>query len=120
MYPPTPTIQPTETMTPVLVTATSTPDLNVPPPLAPTIETWDFFCSNAKKVMGIRILWTDAATDESGYRILRNGELVAELPAGANTFTDAIPLITGEKTRYQIEVFNSGGSSFSLEISFSC
>jgi hypothetical protein len=116
----TPTIQPTETATPILVTATYTPDLNVPPPLAPSIETWDFFCSSAKKSMGIKILWTDAAANESGYRILRNGEVVAELPAGSITFAESIPLVKDIKTKYQIEVFNSGGSSFSLEISFDC
>ena len=120
LIPNTPTVLPTETMTPVLATATFTPDLGVTPPLAPTIDTWDFFCSSAKNTMGIKILWTDAATNESGYRIIRNGEVVAELPAGANAFDESIPLIKGIKTKYQIEVFNSGGSSFSLEISFSC
>lgn len=118
--PPTATILPTETMTPVLVTATVTPDLNVPPPLAPSIDKWDFVCSNSKKTMGINLLWSDVAANEIGYRIIRNGEVVAELPAGANAFTDSIPLVKGEKMIYQIEVFNSGGSSFSLEYSFTC
>lgn len=120
LIPFTPTIPPTETVTPVLVTATFTPDLDVPPPLAPSIETWDFFCSSAKKSMGIKILWSNAATNESGYRILRDGEVIAELPAGTNSFEESIPLIKGVKTKYQIEIFNSGGSSFSLEISFTC
>ncbi len=117
---PTVTIFPTETMTPMLTTATFTPDLDVPPPLAPSVDKWDFFCSTSKKSMGINLLWTDTAANELGYRIIRNGEVVAELPAEANAFNDSIPLVTGEKMIYQIEVFNSGGSSFSLEFSFTC
>jgi len=118
--PSTATNLPTETTTPVLVTATFTPDLDVPPPQAPSIDKWDFFCSTNKKTMGINIIWTDAASNELGYRIIRNGEVVAELPAGANAFNDSIPLVKGEKMIYQIEIFNSGGSSFSLEFSFTC
>jgi hypothetical protein len=120
LVPLTPTNPPTETQTPVQVMMTSTPDPNVTLPLAPSIGTWDFFCSTAKKTMGIKILWTDAAFNESGYRILRNGEVVAELPAGSTSFTESIPLVKETKMIYQIEVFNTGGSTFSLEISFGC
>ena len=120
LVPSTPTIPPTETQTPVQVMMTSTPDPNVKLPLTPSIDTWDFFCSTAQKTMGIKIIWTDTAFNESGYRILRNGEVVAELPAGSTTFSESIPLVKETKMIYQIEVFNAGGSTFSLAISFGC
>ena len=66
------------------------------------------------------VSWVDTANDESGYRIIRNGEMIAELPADTTSFEDSITLAKGTKMIYQIEVFNAGGSNFSLEISFTC
>jgi len=120
MNPPTPTVLPTKTISPSLVTATFTPDKKVPPPPAPSIDTWDFFCSSTRKSMGIMVSWVDTANNESGYRIIRNGEMIVELPADTTSFEDSIPLAKGTKMIYQIEVFNTGGSNFSLEISFTC
>jgi hypothetical protein len=115
-----PTRLPTKTLPRTRVSPTLTQTPALPPPEEPYIDTWNFFCSAPKKEMGGTIQWIDSADNESGYRVLRDGEVAAELAADTKSYKDSIPLLAGVKVRYQIEAFNSGGSSFSKEISFSC
>jgi hypothetical protein len=116
----TPTSLPTATLTTTPVLAVLTDTTPSEPPQAPFIETWNFFCNGAKKEMGITMQWVDVATNEDGYRILRNGEVVANLPADTISFNETILLLAGNRMRYQIEAFNSGGTAPSLEVSFTC
>lgn len=95
------------------------PTATIPPPKAPSIK-WDYFCSYATNQIDVKLTWTDVANNETGYRVIRNGQRVAELPANSNSFSEAIPLVIGEKTIYQIEVFNVTGSTISNPISFTC
>jgi hypothetical protein len=116
----TSTSVPIETVVPTRTVIVPTKSAEVAPPPAPAIKTWNFSCSSAKKEVRITIQWIDAADNEDGYRILRNAEAVASLPANAISFNETIPMPTGGKTKYLIEVFNAGGTSLSREMSFTC
>jgi hypothetical protein len=91
----------------------------VPPPKAPSVV-WDYFCNYANNQTNVTLKWTDIAADETGYRVFRNGGLVAELPANATTFSETIALVAGTATSYQIEVYSPTGSTRSRPISFTC
>lgn len=98
---------------------TPPPTATIPPPQAPVIE-WEFFCSYATNDINISLSWKDVAVNESGYRVIRNGQTVVELPANSAAFTETIPLVAGETTVYQIEVYNITGPKRSSPISFTC
>jgi len=85
--------------------ATATPA----PPQAPSLKNWEYFCSGGQ--MTITIQWTDRATNESGYRILRNGESVADLAANSNAYTETIPMLAGESAEYYLQVYGPGGTA---------
>ncbi len=85
--------------------ATATP---APPP-APSLSKWEFSCSLGQ--MTITIDWMDRATDETGYRILRDGNSIAELPPNSTTYTETIPLLAGESAEYYVQVYSPGGSA---------
>jgi hypothetical protein len=70
--------------------------------------------------MEVTIIWADRADNETGYRIIRNGELAANLPTDSTTFTDTVDLTAGQSVAYRIEVFNSSGSQSSSTINITC
>ena len=98
---------------------TPPPTATIPPPKAPSVK-WDYFCSYATNQIDVKLNWSDIANNETGYRVIRNGQQVAELPANSTAFNESIALVAGEKTTYQIEVFNVTGSTISNPISFTC
>jgi len=103
----------------VVSSVTPPPTATIPPPQAPVAK-WEYFCSYATDKIDVSLKWTDVATNETGYRIIRNGQVVAELPAGSTSYVETITLVAGEKTIYEIEAFNSTGAKRSSPISFEC
>jgi len=98
---------------------TPPPTATIPPPQAPVAE-WEYFCSYATDKIDVSLKWKDVANNETGYRIIRNGQVVAELPADTTSYTETIDLKVGEKTIYEVEVFNITGPKRSSPISFNC
>jgi len=98
---------------------TPPPTATIPPPQAPVVE-WEYFCSYADNQIEVSLTWKDAANNETGYRVVRNGQAVSELPADSTTFSEIIPLVAGETTIYQIEVYNITGPQRSAPIQFTC
>jgi len=104
------------------------PTLNPPatstasPPQAPSISNWDYVCgySGSGSNVTVTIEWSDRADGESGYRIYRNGESVADLPPNSNAYTEVVDVASGETLSYLIEVVSSAGTARSSPFSFSC
>jgi hypothetical protein len=88
------------------------------PPQVPAIEKYEFFCSQGK--VEITIIWVDRANNEMGYRVIRNGELAADLPADSITYTDIFDISPGQSVSYRIEVFSASGSASSSTINVTC
>jgi len=104
----------------VVSSVTPPPTSTKAPPAAPSIQKWDFFCSTASGEMEMTILWTDRASDETGYRVIRNEQAVAELPPNSEKYTETILLGAGESVTYYIEVYNAAGSVRSSPIKLTC
>lgn len=102
----------------VVSSVTPPPTTTKAPPAAPSIQKWDFFCSAGQ--MTITILWTDRASNESGYRVIRDDAAVADLPADTAKYTETIMLDAGESVTYFIEVVSPFGSERSTPIRLSC
>jgi hypothetical protein len=104
----------------VVPSVTPPPTATNPPPRAPAIERYEFLCSSVTGKMEITIIWVDRSNNETGYRIIRNGELAADLPADSTTYTDSVDLTAGQSASYRIEVFNASGSESSSTINVTC
>jgi hypothetical protein len=101
------------------VTAPPTPQGNIPE--APTFPKngWTYFCYGAG-LADITLTWNDKANNETGYRILRNGEVVVELPANSTNFAETINLASGQSVGYQVQAYNPSGASSSIVATMTC
>jgi len=80
---------------------------------------WTFFCYGPGQA-DITLSWNDNANNESGYRIMRDGEKVAELPANSTYFAETIDLLSGKTVGYQIQAYNESGETNSPTASITC
>jgi hypothetical protein len=94
----------------VVSSVTPPPTKSPAPPDAPSLQKWDFFCNSVTGEMNVTIVWKDNATDEIGYRVIRDSGVASELPANSSTYTETILLSSGESVTYIIEVYNAAGS----------
>jgi hypothetical protein len=87
------------------------PVTDAPPiPATPTgLEIGRRLCATSNKAYVIRIEWIDAANNETGYRVYRDGALLATLPAGETSYTENPPF--GGPYTYAVEAFNKDAVS---------
>jgi len=101
------------------VTAPPTPAGDAPEAASFQKTGWTFFCYGTGQA-DITLSWSDNADNEKGYRILRNGDKVAELPANSTYFAETIDLTSGESAGYQIQAYNESGESNSPVANITC
>ena len=88
------------------------------PPQAPSIVEWKFSCSGG--TMTFIVSWEDKASNETGYRVFRNGEVVAELPANSTAYTDTMTPTGNENVDYYLQVYSPFGSANSSIMRMNC
>ncbi len=78
------------------------------PPKPPArLDVTDWTCD--PKLYRVSLSWIDTADNESGYKVYRNGVLLATLPANSTSFVDEPPF--GGPYTYEVLAFNAGGAS---------
>jgi hypothetical protein len=97
---------------------TPPPTVTKAPPQAPSIVEWKFDCSGGAMIFTLS--WTDKATDETGYRLFRNGEAVAELPPNSTSYVDTFEFKSGENVDYYLQVYSPYGSANSSIMRVTC
>ncbi len=88
------------------------------PPAAPVIIEWNFSCGGG--ALNFTVTWRDAADDEAGYRIFRNGEAIVELPANTTTYTDLFNISGDQSVEYFIQVHSPAGTGNSSIMRMRC
>lgn len=77
-------------------------------PQALIVNQWNYSCNDG--TLTFTLSWNDRATDEAGYRVFRNDELLVELPANSTTYTDSLDVTAGDSVEYYLQVFGPGGT----------
>jgi CSLREA domain-containing protein len=79
-----------------------------PPPATPArLRIADWMCNEKRYVLTLN--WIDQADNEEGYRVYRDGTLIATLARNSNSFTEEPP--SGGPHTYGVEAFNASGAS---------
>ena len=69
--------------------------------------TYRYDCTSGS--VNVSLFWSDAANNEDGYRILRDGTQVADLASGSTTYSQNAP---GPGTyAYTVQAYNAGGEA---------
>lgn len=90
------------------------------PPRAPSLDKWEYFCSGG--TLTFTVNWKDLTTGETGYRIFRNGEQIAEMPANSTTYSDAFDVSSNltQSVEYYVQVYSPAGSANSSVMKMKC
>jgi hypothetical protein len=88
-------------------------------PEAPAGLNWKYSCGAGGDIT-VTLEWTDRSDGEEGFRVARDGEVIAQLPPNATSYTDVFVGNFTDKYVYFIEVFGSGLTARSDSVSFSC
>lgn len=94
-------------------TATGEPLQNV------SLQKWDIFCNFSTNEADITIRWADKQ-GVTGYRVVRNDVIIAELSPGTIEFKETITLLSGQSVGYYIIAYNSLGQVQSKTITLTC
>ncbi len=93
--------------------ATATPTTAPTPPNAPSnLAESGRVCSAGE--FSITLTWADNATNEDGYKLYRDGQLVATLGANSTQYKDTLPDYLAHS--YTVEAYNDAGSAGSNTI----
>ncbi len=101
------------------VTAPPTPAGGAPEAATFPKNGWTYFCYGPGSA-DITLSWKDNANTEKGYRVIRNGEPISELPANSSYFAETISLLSGQSVSYQIQAYNEIGETNSSPANITC
>lgn len=82
------------------------------------VDQWEYACNGGTLTFALN--WRDRATNETGYRIFRNGVLLVELPAGSTAYTDTFNVSAGESVEYYLQAFGPDWTMNSSTMRMSC
>ena len=84
------------------------------PPSIPAFVGWPWFCTYSNGVMykaTVNLSWIDPARDANGFRVYRQGTLIADVPATTTSVIDTINVVIGTDMQYSIAAYNDAGVS---------
>jgi len=95
-----------------------TPEANAQTvPARPGSLFYNYSCSFGS--LNTTLTWKDSADNENGYRVYRDGTLIADLPANSESYSDTTSYSGGSVT-YSIEAYNDVGASQQRTVTFTC
>ena len=84
------------------------------PPGMPAFVGWPWFCTYSNGVIykaTVNLSWIDPAHDANGFRVYRQGTLIADVPATTTSVIDTIDVVIGTDLPYSIAAYNDAGVS---------
>jgi len=87
-------------------------------PQALIVDQWNYSCNAG--TLTFTLNWRDRANDETGYRVFRNGDLLAELPANSTAYADSLTVSEGDSVEYYLQVLGPGGTLNSAVMTADC
>ena len=91
-------------------------------PNTPTWSVYNYTCALATggANMTMNLAWKDRSNSEEGYRVYRDKQVIATLPANSTAYGDVVFVATGEKVSYSVEAFNQNWRFSTPTVSYGC
>jgi hypothetical protein len=87
-------------------------------PNKPSRGAWNFSCDNT--TLTTILAWNAPSGPINGYRIYRQGNQIADVPASQTTYTDKIPFTFGSSMTYAVAAYDDAGLSQQAVWNFHC
>jgi hypothetical protein len=120
--------KPTQTKM-VLITPVNTVPVatvtRVTTPIPPNTPAWLAYNYTCKLVTGggdmtMNLSWVDRSTSEEGYKVYRDGEVIATLAPNSTYYVDVAFVATGKTLSYTVEAFNADWQASTSPITYGC
>ena len=120
--------KPTQTKM-VLITPVNTVLVaTVPPvttPIPPNTPAWLVYNYTCKLVAGggdmtMNLSWVDRSTSEEGYKVYRDGLVIATLIPNSTFYVDVAFVATGKTLSYKVEAFTADWQASTSTITYGC
>ena len=117
---PTQTEMATPTSPPVTLTVATL--LSPYPPNTPTWKVYNYTCvlASGGATMTMNLTWTDRSDSEAGYKVYRDGQVIATLAPNATSYVDVAFVVTGKTLQYSVEAFNQNWHISTSTITYGC
>ena len=91
-------------------------------PPAPAWSKWNYRCDYASNgyTVTMDMSWSDLATNLTGFRVYRDGAVIATLGANTSSYTDSTPLANGKTLTYYVEAYKDAAHASGSSINASC
>ena len=92
------------------------------PPNVPVLSAYNYTCKLAPGGgnMTMNLAWTDRSSSEEGYKVYRDGQVIATLAPNSTFYVDTAYVATGKTLSYSVEAFNKDWQLSTGTITYSC
>lgn len=103
------------------VTPPPTPVASIAVPLQGVpLPTHKYYCNSMENTLSFEMTWESSSEGRVRYRVFRDGQQIAELPAGSPSYSETISMPASRSAEYYVEVYNRDGSEYTPVIRVSC
>jgi hypothetical protein len=101
---------------------TAVPIHTLIPPNTPVWSVYSYTCELAAGggTMTMNLAWTDRSDSEEGYKVYRDGKVVATLASNSTVYVDVTFVATGKTLSYSVEAFNKDWGTSTSTIAHGC
>jgi hypothetical protein len=89
------------------------------PSQALNLPEYRYYCDSVDNTLSFNMTWRDRG-NTARYRIFRDGLQIAQLPAGATTYSEIIGMPVSQSAEYFVQVYNADGSENLPVVRVSC
>jgi hypothetical protein len=92
------------------------------PPNTPTWLAYNYTCKLAAGGgdMTMNLSWVDRSSSEEGYKVYRDGQVIATLAPNSIFYVDVAFVATGKTLSYTVEAFNADWQASTTTITYGC
>ena len=120
--------KPTQTKVALITPVNTVPVATVPPittPIPPNTPAWlayNYTCKLAAGggTMTMNLAWDDRSNSEEGYKVYRDGQVIATLAPNSTFYVDVAFVATGKTLSYTVEAFNADWQASTSTITYGC
>ena len=121
-------VKPTQTKVAIITPLNTMPVATVSPittPIPPNTPAWlayNYTCKLATGggTMTMNLAWDDRSNSEEGYKVYRDGQVIATLAPNSTFYVDVAFVATGKTLSYTVEAFNVDWQASTTTITYGC